>query len=69
MCFGDSEIQELIVFNMFSLLAQVESPADFLKSIGRGSETKFEAPEKWEDFWKVDGNVLKKANVPVADRR
>ncbi|KAK7690018.1 hypothetical protein QCA50_006662 [Cerrena zonata] len=47
----------------------IASPTDFLKAIGRSSETKLEAPEKWEDFWRLDGNALKKANIPVTDRR
>ncbi|CAL1713267.1 unnamed protein product [Somion occarium] len=50
-------------------LARLAGPTDFLKAIGRSSETKFEAPATWEEFWKVDGNTLKKAGVPVQDRR
>ena len=57
----------MITENVF--IASLESPVDFLKAIGRSSETKFEVPEKWEEFWKLDGNALKKANVPVSDRR
>ncbi|CAL1713266.1 unnamed protein product [Somion occarium] len=49
--------------------SRLAGPTDFLKAIGRSSETKFEAPATWEEFWKVDGNTLKKAGVPVQDRR
>jgi hypothetical protein len=44
------------------------SPADFLKAIGRSSETKVSI-EGWEDFWKTSGYELKKSGVAVRDRR
>ena len=44
------------------------TPADFLKAIGRSSETKLTV-EKWEDFWKTSGYDLKKSGLAVRDRR
>ena len=49
-------------------LENIKSPTDFLKAIGRSSETKISV-ESWEEFWKKDGLLLKKDGVPVRDRR
>ena len=49
-------------------LESIKSPADFLKAIGRSSETKVSV-ESWEDFWKKDGLFFKKGGVSVRDRR
>ena len=49
-------------------LESIKSPADFLKAIGRSCETKMSV-ELWEDFWKMNGPLLKKDGVPVRDRR
>ncbi|KAI0061697.1 hypothetical protein BV25DRAFT_1992045 [Artomyces pyxidatus] len=46
----------------------ISTPEAFLKAIGRASETKV-TYEKWGDLWKVDGAALKKAGLPVRDRR
>ncbi|KAF8158267.1 hypothetical protein B0H34DRAFT_448189 [Crassisporium funariophilum] len=46
----------------------IKSPEDFLKAIGRSSETKF-SPENWEDLWKSNGLKLRKAGISVRDRR
>lgn len=46
----------------------IANPRDFLKAIGRSSETKVQT-EKWEDFWKTTGIDLKKAGLGVRDRR
>lgn len=39
-----------------------------MKAIGREAETKVTA-ETWEELWKLDGHAMKKAEVPVKDRR
>ena len=49
-------------------LESIKSPADFLKAIGRSSETKISV-ESWEDFWKKGRLSLKKDGVSVRDRR
>ena len=49
-------------------LESIKSPADFLKAIGRSSETKISV-ESWEDFWKKGRVSLKKDGVSVRDRR
>ncbi|KJA23168.1 hypothetical protein HYPSUDRAFT_39941 [Hypholoma sublateritium FD-334 SS-4] len=46
----------------------IKQPADFLKRIGRGAETKLSA-ETWDALWRMDGNAMKKAGVGVRDRR
>ena len=43
-------------------------PVEFLKAIGRSSETKVTI-EKWEDFWRISGHQLKKSGLAVRDRR
>ncbi|TEB39715.1 hypothetical protein FA13DRAFT_19410 [Coprinellus micaceus] len=40
----------------------------FLKAIGRESETKV-TPNSWTEFWKYDGQALRKAGLAVRDRR
>jgi len=44
------------------------SPNEFLKAIGRKSETKISF-ETWTQFWKMGGGLLRKAGVSVKDRR
>ncbi|TFK70406.1 hypothetical protein BDN72DRAFT_818920 [Pluteus cervinus] len=46
----------------------IASPQDFLKAIGRSSETKLQI-ENWDAFWKTSGYDLKKAGLAVRDRR
>lgn len=46
----------------------IKQPADFLKRIGRGAETKLSA-ESWDALWRMDGVAMKKAGVGVRDRR
>ncbi|KAH9950603.1 IGR protein motif-domain-containing protein [Amylocystis lapponica] len=46
----------------------IATPEDFLKAIGRSSDTKLTV-EKWEDLWKFDGHQLRKAGLDVRDRR
>ncbi|KAI0074030.1 hypothetical protein K474DRAFT_1665934 [Panus rudis PR-1116 ss-1] len=48
--------------------ARLRNPNDFLKAIGRKAETKVQA-ETWDEFWKLDGEALKKAGLSVQDRR
>lgn len=47
---------------------KIATPSDFLKAIGRSSETKVTV-EKWEDFWKTSGQKLRKSGLAVRDRR
>lgn len=46
----------------------IATPEDFLKSIGRSAETKLTVGA-WDELWKFDGRQLKKAGLPVRDRR
>jgi len=46
----------------------ISKPEDFLKAIGRGSETKISF-DTWESLWKTNGVALKKAGLAVRDRR
>ncbi|KAF8967061.1 hypothetical protein BDZ97DRAFT_1804971 [Flammula alnicola] len=46
----------------------IRTAEDFLKSIGRSSETKLTA-SSWEELWKMDGRAMKKAGLGVRDRR
>jgi hypothetical protein len=46
----------------------ITTPEEFLKSIGRGSETKITF-DTWDSLWKTNGLSLKKAGVAVRDRR
>jgi hypothetical protein len=46
----------------------VSTPADFLKAIGRSSETKLSFGS-WEALWKTSGHDLKAAGLSVHDRR
>ncbi|PSR83875.1 hypothetical protein PHLCEN_2v5584 [Hermanssonia centrifuga] len=50
------------------LAAKIDSPTAFLTAIGRSAETKV-TPETWEELWKLDRQTLKKAGLPVRDRR
>ncbi|KAH7911730.1 hypothetical protein BJ138DRAFT_1006008 [Hygrophoropsis aurantiaca] len=49
-------------------IGSISTPQDFLKRIGRSSETKFDA-ENWDSFWRTSGIDLKKAGLSVQDRR
>jgi hypothetical protein len=46
----------------------IATPEEFLKAIGRGSETKITF-DTWDSLWKTNGLSLKKAGVAVRDRR
>lgn len=46
----------------------IATPSDFLKAIGRSSETKVTV-ESWGEFWKTSGHALKKSGLAVRDRR
>ena len=46
----------------------ISTPADFLKTIGRSSETKISF-DTWDDLWKTNGRALKKAGLATRDRR
>ncbi|KAJ3516863.1 hypothetical protein NMY22_g14102 [Coprinellus aureogranulatus] len=46
----------------------IKSTEDFLKAIGRDSETKV-SPNSWTEFWGYDGQALRKAGLAVRDRR
>ena len=49
-------------------LGDITTPEDFLKAIGRSSESKL-TPDSWEQLWHTDGFQLKKAGLSVQDRR
>jgi hypothetical protein len=46
----------------------ISTPEDFLKTIGRSSETKISF-DTWNDLWKTNGQALKKAGLATRDRR
>ncbi|TFY66729.1 hypothetical protein EVG20_g4363 [Dentipellis fragilis] len=46
----------------------IGTPEDFLKAIGRSAETKVQY-ESWEDLWRASGLEMRKAGIPVKDRR
>ncbi|KAG5648436.1 hypothetical protein DXG03_005010 [Asterophora parasitica] len=46
----------------------ISTPSEFLKAIGRSSETKVTV-EKWDELWKLSGHDLKKSGLAVRDRR
>jgi len=46
----------------------ISTPEDFLKAIGRSSETKISF-DAWDDLWKTNGKTLKKAGLATRDRR
>ncbi|OJT09884.1 hypothetical protein TRAPUB_13627 [Trametes pubescens] len=46
----------------------IATPQDFLKAIGRSSETKL-TPESWEQLFHTNGHQLRKAGLTVEDRR
>ncbi|RXW24527.1 hypothetical protein EST38_g1351 [Candolleomyces aberdarensis] len=46
----------------------IKTAEDFLKSIGRESESKV-SPNSWTEFWGYDGQALRKAGLAVRDRR
>ncbi|TFK40670.1 IGR protein motif-domain-containing protein [Crucibulum laeve] len=46
----------------------IATPDDFLKAIGRESETKLSV-ESWEELWKTSGEKLKESGLAVRDRR
>ncbi|KAI0754992.1 hypothetical protein C8Q80DRAFT_402785 [Daedaleopsis nitida] len=46
----------------------ISTPEQFLKAIGRSSDTKL-SPESWEELWQTNGYALKKAGLGVRDRR
>ncbi|KAF9568813.1 hypothetical protein CPC08DRAFT_679238 [Agrocybe pediades] len=47
----------------------IRTTEEFLKAIGRSSETKVDKDMPWEEFWKMDGHAMRKAGVAVGDRR
>ena len=46
----------------------IKTAEDFLKAIGRSSDTKLSV-ESWEELWQTNGFALKKAGLGVRDRR
>jgi len=45
----------------------IQTAEDFLKAIGRDSETKLKVD--WNELWKMDGRAMRKAGVGTRDRR
>jgi hypothetical protein len=56
----------LVALTFFA--GDISNPQDFLKAIGRGSETKISF-DTWDDLWKTNGQALKKAGLATRDRR
>ncbi|KZP31442.1 hypothetical protein FIBSPDRAFT_925705 [Athelia psychrophila] len=46
----------------------IKTPSDFLKAIGRSSETKVKI-EDWEEFWHASGLTFKAQGLAIRDRR
>ena len=51
-----------------SVAGDIATPEDFLKAIGRSSETKISF-DTWDNLWKTNGQALKKAGLATRDRR
>lgn len=51
-----------------STAGNINSPAAFLKSIGRGAEDKLDVGD-WRQFWRMGGSELRAANVDTKDRK
>ena len=45
----------------------IQTAEDFLKAIGRESETKLKV--EWDELWKMDGRAMREAGVGTRDRR
>ena len=50
------------------IAGDISAPEDFLKAIGRSSETKITF-DTWDSLWKANGQALKKAGLATRDRR
>ncbi|KAJ2913928.1 hypothetical protein MD484_g6482, partial [Candolleomyces efflorescens] len=46
----------------------IKTAEEFLKAVGRDSESKV-SPNSWTEFWGYDGQALRKAGLAVRDRR
>ena len=51
-----------------SASGSIASPSDFLKAIGRASETKLSV-ESWDQLWRLNGLDMRKSGVAVRDRK
>ncbi|KAG2151301.1 hypothetical protein DEU56DRAFT_777139 [Suillus clintonianus] len=47
---------------------KISTPQDFLKAIGRSSETKLSI-DSWDAFWRTSGWDMKNAGLSIQDRR
>ncbi|KAG1822880.1 uncharacterized protein BJ212DRAFT_1331141 [Suillus subaureus] len=47
---------------------KISTPQDFLKAIGRSSETKITI-DSWDAFWRTSGWDMKNAGLSIQDRR
>ncbi|KAK0201850.1 hypothetical protein DFS33DRAFT_1264753 [Desarmillaria ectypa] len=56
------------IWLQWSHVESVNTPGEFLKSIGRSMETKYSV-ENWEEFWAKTGADLKEAGLAIRDRR
>ena len=54
--------------SLIYVTGNITTPEEFLKAIGRSSETKITF-DTWDSLWKTNGLSLKKAGVAVRDRR
>lgn len=46
----------------------IQTPADFLRAIGRESETKLSV-DTWTEFWNMNGRAMRDAGIGTKDRR
>jgi hypothetical protein len=51
-----------------SASGSIATPSDFLKAIGRASETKLSV-EGWDQLWRMTGPDMRKSGLAVRDRR
>jgi len=58
----------LLVVHISLVPGKISTPQDFLKAIGRSSETKISI-DSWDAFWRTSGSDMKNAGLSIQDRR
>lgn len=58
----------LLVIFISLVPGKISTPQDFLKAIGRSSETKISI-DSWDAFWRTSGSDMKNAGLSIQDRR
>lgn len=63
-------VKRLFLLAILTSLApgKISTPQDFLKAIGRSSETKISI-DSWDAFWRTSGWDMKNAGLSIQDRR